>query len=98
MCAHYFRRIASCINVEGVGEECDNVVFVELSHVTKLDDNLMPRAEALQDFTARDSQQLSFKVRDCLCRCRLLYIQACCVTSLIHYVAIRSPIDGEWGV
>ena len=35
--------------------------------MTKLDDNLMPRAEALQDFTARDSQQLSFKVRDCLC-------------------------------
>ena len=32
------------------------------SHFTKLDDNLLPRAEAIQDFSAANSQQLNFKV------------------------------------
>ena len=33
-----------------------------MSHLTKLDDNLLPRAEAIQDFSAANSQQLNFKV------------------------------------
>ena len=38
------------------------VTDIGLSHVTRLDDNLLPRAKALRDFTATDSQNLSFKV------------------------------------
>ena len=33
-----------------------------LSHLTKLDDSLLPRAEALRDFTATDPSHLSFRV------------------------------------
>ena len=40
------------------------VLFVgpALSHLTKLDDSLLPRAEALRDFTATNSSHLSFRV------------------------------------
>lgn len=54
-----------CDNCDN-GGVCDSVIVVMLhtglSHVTKLDDSLLPRAEALHDFTAGDSQRLSFKV------------------------------------
>lgn len=50
------------------GGMCDGVIVVMLhtglSHVTKLDDSLLPRAEALHDFTAADGQRLSFKVSE----------------------------------
>lgn len=37
-----------------------------LTHLTKLDDNLLPRGEALRDFTAADSSHLSFRVYMCV--------------------------------
>ncbi|CAI8050943.1 SH3 domain-containing protein 19 [Geodia barretti] len=37
-----------------------------LSHLTKLDDSLLPRAEALRDFTATNSSHLSFRAGDVL--------------------------------
>ena len=38
------------------------LIVTGLTHVTKLDDSLLPRAEALKDCTATDSNKLSFKV------------------------------------
>lgn len=50
------------------GVVCEGVIVVMLhtglSHVTKLDDSLLPRAEALHDFTAGGGQRLSFKVSE----------------------------------
>ena len=41
-------------------------VVPALTHLTKVDESLLPRAEALRDFTATNSQHLSFKVANSL--------------------------------
>ena len=55
----------------------------ELTHLTKLDDSLLPRAEALRDFTPTDSNHLSFRVS---------VVSLCAVKC----VSLFSPHNTHW--
>ena len=57
-----------------------SIVGTALSHLTKLDDSLLPRAQALTDFTASDDSHLSFKVCE---RVVMLHKMSCSMLGLI---------------
>lgn len=78
----------------GVCEYCD--ACTELSHVTKLDDSLLPRAEALHDFTATDSQRLSFKVRNEHPQGMYLLMHKCVWIQTGDILNLLEKIDSDW--
>lgn len=93
---------------------CCGVIVVMLhtglSHVTKLDDSLLPRAQALHDFTATDSQRLSFNVRlptaqnysfciyttsECVQMCGVSVGQSVCIQTG-DILNLLEKIDNDW--